>query len=154
MTEETMRAVVQRVKCASVTADGEPSGEIGVGLLVLVAASFDDGETDIEYTVNKIAGLRIFEDEEGKMNLSVRDVSGSILIVSQFTLYGDARKGNRPSFAQAAPIPAAEALYDKFVEKTRALGLPVQTGVFRANMQVSLVNDGPVTILLDSKKNF
>ncbi len=149
-----MRAVVQRVKCASVTADGAPSGEIGRGLVVLIAAGAGDGEADIDYAANKIAGLRIFEDAEGKMNLSVRDVGGSVLIVSQFTLYGDARKGNRPSFAQAAPIPQAEAMYDKFVAKMRSLSLPVQTGVFRANMQVSLVNDGPVTILLDSKKNF
>lgn len=149
-----MRAVVQRVKCASVTADGTLCGEIGRGLVVLIAAGAGDSDTDIDYTANKIAGLRIFEDAEGKMNLSVREINGSVLIVSQFTLYGDARKGNRPSFAQAAPIPAAEAMYDKFVAKMRVLGVPVQTGVFRADMQVSLVNDGPVTILLDSKKNF
>ena len=149
-----MRAVVQRVTRASVTVDGEIIGEIGNGLAVLLGIARDDTKVEAAYLVDKITALRIFDDEEGKMNLSVKDVNGSLLIVSQFTLYGDVRRGLRPSWIDAAPPEVAEPLYDFFVRQARAIIDNVATGSFRAMMQVELVNDGPVTILLDSKKLF
>ena len=149
-----MRAVVQRVSRASVTVDGQIVGQIERGLLVLVGVTHADAETAAEYLAEKIAGLRIFEDDAGKMNLSVADVGGAVLAVSQFTLYGDARKGKRPSFDDAARPEQARKLYEYFVERVRALGLRCETGRFQAMMQVELVNDGPVTILLDSEKTF
>ncbi|MCI7012641.1 MAG: D-aminoacyl-tRNA deacylase [Clostridium sp.] len=148
-----MKAVVQRTARASVSIDGETVGRIDRGLLVLLGIEPDDGEADIEYMVKKCSGLRIFEDENGKMNLSVQDVGGSILLVSQFTLLGDARKGNRPSFTGAAVPEKAIPIYERVISEL-AKRLPVQTGVFGADMQVELVNDGPVTILLDSKRTY
>ncbi|MGA8762070.1 MAG: D-aminoacyl-tRNA deacylase [Candidatus Sulfotelmatobacter sp.] len=149
-----MRAVVQRVSRAKVTLSGEIAGEIGLGLLVLLGVGQDDTEADATYLAGKISGLRIFEDEQGKMNRSVQDAGGDILAVSQFTLYGDARRGKRPSFdASAAPEKARE-LYEFFVEQIRAAGLRCETGRFQEKMQVELVNEGPVTILLDSAKEF
>ncbi len=130
------------------------TGRIGHGLLVLVGAADDDTDADVAYLVDKIVGLRIFTDDAGNMNLALGDVAGALLIVSQFTLYGDARKGRRPSFVKAMAPGPAEALYEKFVAAARATGAPVETGRFRAMMQVELVNDGPVTLLLDSKKQF
>jgi D-tyrosyl-tRNA(Tyr) deacylase len=149
-----MRAVVQRVKQASVKVEGKTIGSIQLGLLVFLGVEKDDGEDDLAYIVDKVTGLRVFEDEEGKMNLSVRDVGGAILAVSQFTLYGDCRKGRRPSFTQAAALDTAKHYYDLFVERIDELGIPIATGVFQARMEVYLLNDGPVTILLDSKKAF
>ena len=149
-----MRAVVQRVSRARVTVNGWTSGEIGLGLLVLLGVGHPDTEADVDYLAEKIAGLRVFEDEDGKMNRSVRDVSGSVLAVSQFTLYGDVRRGKRPSFDDAAPREQARRLYELFVERIRAAGLRCETGCFQEMMQVELVNEGPVTILLDSKKGF
>src|SRR5437660_1466465 len=149
-----MRAVVQRVTRASVTVDGEVVGEIGNGLVVLLGIARDDTKVEAAYLVDKIAALRIFDDEDGKMNLSVRDTNGSLLIISQFTLYGDVRRGLRPSWIDAAPPEVAEPLYDFFVRQAGAIISKVATGSFRAMMQVELVNDGPVTILLDSKKLF
>lgn len=149
-----MRAVVQRVSRARVTVGDHVVGEIGQGLLVLLAVSRPDTEADADYLADKVAGLRIFEDCHGKMNQSVRDVGGSVLAVSQFTLYGDVRHGRRPSFEAAAPPEKAQALYEYFVERIRATGLLFETGRFQAMMQVELVNDGPVTILLDSSKAF
>jgi D-aminoacyl-tRNA deacylase len=149
-----MRAVVQRVSRAKVTVNEWTSGEIGHGLLVLLAVGHDDTESDAIYLAEKIAGLRIFEDEEGKMNRSVQDVSGSVLAVSQFTLYGDVRRGKRPSFDAAAPPEQARRLYEFFVERIQAAGLRCETGRFQEMMQVELVNEGPVTILLDSGKTF
>jgi len=149
-----MRAVVQRVTRASVTVDNEIVGEIDFGLLVLLGIARDDGESDADYLADKIAALRIFDDEEGKMNRSVQDISGGLLIVSQFTLYGDVRRGLRPSWSDAAAPTAAEPLYDYFVTRCRANVSNVGTGSFRRMMQVELVNDGPVTILLDSRKQF
>jgi D-aminoacyl-tRNA deacylase len=151
---ERMRAVVQRVSCAKVTVNEWIAGEIGLGLLVLLGVGQDDGESDVTYMAEKIAGLRIFEDADGKMNRSVLDVGGSVLAVSQFTLYGDVRRGKRPSFDDAAPPEAARWLYDLFVERIRAAGLRCETGRFQEMMQVELVNEGPVTILLDSRKAF
>ena len=148
-----MKAVVQRTSRAGVSIDGETVGRIDRGLLVLLGIEPDDGEADIEYMVKKCSGLRIFEDENGKMNLSVQDVGGSILLVSQFTLLGDARKGNRPSFTGAAVPEKAIPIYERVIFEL-AKRLPVQTGVFGADMQVELVNDGPVTILLDSKRTY
>jgi D-tyrosyl-tRNA(Tyr) deacylase len=147
-----VRAVIQRVTRASVTADGRVAGEIGVGLLVLLGVSKTDNPESAAYLAEKIANLRIFSDEAGKMNLSVLDAGGSALVVSQFTLYGDTRGGRRPSFIQAAPPEEANLIYQEFVRSMRALGVKVETGVFQAHMQVELVNDGPVTILLDSEK--
>lgn len=147
-----MRAVIQRVTRASVTVNGEMISEIGNGLVVLLGIARDDVKVDAAYLVDKIAALRIFDDEEGKMNLSLRDVSGGMLVVSQFTLYGDVRRGLRPSWIDAAPPEVAEPLYDFFVRQARATVNDVATGSFRAMMQVELVNDGPVTILLDSRK--
>src|SRR5437016_11972833 len=149
-----MRAVVQRVTRASVTVEGEMIGEIGNGLVVLLGIARDDTKVEAAYLVDKIVNLRIFDDEEGKMNLSVKDVNGGLLIVSQFTLYGDVRRGLRPSWSDAAPPEVAEPFYDFFVAQARQLIARVATGSFRAMMQVELVNDGPVTILLDSRKLF
>jgi D-tyrosyl-tRNA(Tyr) deacylase len=149
-----MRAVIQRVSRARVTVQEEITGEIGRGLLVLIGIGSADTQAGADYLADKIAGLRIFEDEQGKMNLSLADVRGSVLAVSQFTLYGDVRHGRRPSFDAAAPPEKARALYDYFVERIRATGLRCETGRFQEMMQVELVNDGPVTILLDSSKAF
>jgi len=149
-----MRAVIQRVSRASVRVEGDLTGEIGKGLLVLLGVARDDSETDADYLAEKVAGLRIFEDEGGKMNLSVSDVDGSVLAVSQFTLFGDVRRGKRPSFDAAARPERAKALYEYFVERIRASGLRCETGRFQEMMAVELVNEGPVTILLDSKKAF
>lgn len=149
-----MRAVVQRVSRAKVTIDDRISGEIGLGLLVLLGVGREDTETDATYLAEKISGLRIFEDSDGKMNRSVHDVAGSVLAVSQFTLYGDVRRGKRPSFDAAAPPDHARQLYEFFVERIRGAGLRCETGRFQEMMQVELVNEGPVTILLDSSKAF
>lgn len=149
-----MRAVVQRVTRASVTVNGQIVGEIGNGLVVLLGIARDDSEKDATYLVEKIAALRIFDDATGAMNVSVKDVAGALLIVSQFTLYGDVRRGLRPSWIDAAAPEIAEPLYDFFVTQARQLVERVATGSFRAMMQVELVNDGPVTILLDSRKLF
>ena len=149
-----MRAIVQRVKEARVEVDGETVGRIGEGVLVLLGAGKDDTEEDAGYLAEKIVGLRIFEDSEGKMNLSVTDTGGAVLVVSQFTLYGDCRKGRRPSFDKAAPPEEAERLYELFVAELRERGAKVETGRFRAMMDVHLVNRGPVTLMLDSKREF
>ncbi len=149
-----MRAVVQRVTRASVKVDGEVVGQIDRGLLVLLAVGQDDSESDADYLADKIAGLRIFEDDAGKMNLAAAEVSGAVLAVSQFTLFGDVRRGKRPSFDAAARPEQANRLYEYFVSKIRAAGLRCETGRFQQMMQVESVNDGPVTILLDSRKLF
>jgi D-tyrosyl-tRNA(Tyr) deacylase len=149
-----MRAVVQRVSRAKVTVKDWVNGEIGHGVLVLLGVGHDDTEADATYLAEKIAGLRIFEDDDGKMNRSVKDANGSVLAVSQFTLYGDVRRGKRPSFDAAAPPDQARRLYESFVEQIRAAGLLCETGRFQEMMQVELVNEGPVTILLDSRKGF
>jgi D-tyrosyl-tRNA(Tyr) deacylase len=149
-----MRAVVQRVSRVSVKVGGEVVGRIGLGLLVLLGVAQDDSESDADYLADKIAGLRIFEDAGGKMNLPASDVGGAVLAVSQFTLFGDVRRGKRPSFDTAARPEQAARLYEYFVEKIRAAGLRCETGRFQEMMQVELVNEGPVTILLDSKKTF
>ena len=145
-----MRAVVQRVQHASVVVDGETVGQIGMGLLVLLGAGHDDTEEDVRYVTGKIAGLRIFSDAEGKFNLSLADVGGDILLVSQFTLYADTRKGRRPSFTDAAAPEIAEALVERAAQLFREAGIRVETGRFGAHMKVALLNDGPVTITLDS----
>lgn len=149
-----MRAVVQRVSRASVSVEGSVSGAINAGLLVLLGVGQDDQPSDADYLADKIVGLRIFEDEEEKMNRSVVDVGGAILAVSQFTLYGDVKRGKRPSFDAAARPERARELYEYFVTRVRSLGVRCETGVFQAIMQVKLVNSGPVTILIDSKKQF
>jgi D-aminoacyl-tRNA deacylase len=149
-----MRAVVQRVSRAKVTVNGNITGEIGHGLLVLLGVGVNDQETDADYLAEKIVGLRIFEDADGKMNRAVADVAGSVLVVSQFTLYGDVRKGRRPSFDDAARPDKARALYEYFVGRVRAVGLPCETGRFQEMMDVELVNEGPVTILVDSERRF
>jgi len=149
-----MRAVVQRASRGRVVVDGAVSGEIGKGFVVLLGVARDDGEQDARLLADKVAGLRVFEDALGKMNLAVGEVGGGVLVVSQFTLLGDVRKGNRPSFTDAAPPDAANALYERFCALLREKGLTVATGVFRAHMDVELVNDGPVTILLDSRRGF
>ena len=149
-----MRAVVQRVSRASVKVEGEITGEIGRGLLVLLGVGQDDTEADADYLADKVAGLRIFEDDAGKMNLSLVDIAGAVLAVSQFTLFGDVRRGKRPSFDAAARPERARQLYEYFVSRTRSLGLRCETGRFQAMMDVELVNSGPVTILLDSRKTF
>jgi D-aminoacyl-tRNA deacylase len=149
-----MRAVIQRVSHAKVTVSGRTTGEIGLGLLVLLGVGREDTESDANYLAEKVTGLRIFEDEREKMNRSVVDVNGAVLAVSQFTLYGDVRRGKRPSFDAAAPPEHARLLYEKFVERIRTTGLRCETGQFQAMMQVELVNEGPVTILLDSRKEF
>jgi D-tyrosyl-tRNA(Tyr) deacylase len=152
--ESPVRAVVQRVSRAEVRVDGQVTGSIGRGLAVLLGVWKEDGEDDARLLADKLAALRIFEDDAGKMNLALAEVGGGVLVVSQFTLLGDVRKGNRPSFTEAAPPEAANALYERFCALLREKGLPVGTGVFRASMEVELVNDGPVTILLDSRKLF
>ncbi len=149
-----MRAVVQRVSRSQVTVNGEVAGKIGRGMLVLLGVGVEDQESDADYLAEKIAGLRIFEDAGGKMNLSIADIGGAVLAVSQFTLYGDARKGKRPSFDAAARPERARELYEHFVKAIRKAGLPCETGRFQEDMQVELVNNGPVTILLDSRKGF
>ena len=149
-----MRAVIQRVKRAKVTVAGEITGEIGTGLLVLLGVGRGDDEAAADYLAAKTVGLRVFEDKEGKMNLSVKDVGGAVLAVSQFTLYGDVRKGKRPSFDDAARPEAARVLYEYFVGQIRAAGVRCETGRFQEMMDVELVNDGPVTILMDSEKGF
>lgn len=149
-----MRAVVQRVTQADVTVEGQVTGKIDKGLMVLLGVEEGDTDADAQYMAEKIAGLRIFEDEDGKMNLSVMDVAGKVLAVSQFTLLGDARKGRRPSFVKAARPEEANAMYRKFISYLNEGGLQTQEGVFRAGMLVRIYNDGPVTILIDSRKTF
>jgi D-aminoacyl-tRNA deacylase len=149
-----MRAVVQRVSRAQVTVGEEVVGKIGPGVLVLLGVAKSDTQADAEYLATKIAGMRIFEDENGKMNLSLSETGGAVLAVSQFTLYGDLRKGKRPSFDEAAPPELARELYEYFISKIREAGFTCETGRFQAMMQVELVNDGPVTILLDSTRVF
>ena len=149
-----MRAVVQRVKSASVKGAGEEVSAIGVGFLVLLGVRYDDGHDDVDYMVRKINGLRIFYDQDERMRLSLQEVAGAVLVVPQFTLYGDARKGNRPSFSHAAPPELGRDLYEAVMRGLVGLGLPVSGGRFRETMAVALVNDGPVTILLDSKREF
>jgi D-tyrosyl-tRNA(Tyr) deacylase len=145
-----MRAVIQRVSQAHVEVNGEVTGSIGGGLLVLLGISGADSRADADYLVDKITGLRIFQDEHGKMNRSVRDMGGRLLVVSQFTLYGDCTKGRRPSFDRAAPAEAARELYEYFVSAARASGIPTETGKFQAMMNVHLVNEGPVTLICES----
>jgi D-aminoacyl-tRNA deacylase len=149
-----MRAVVQRVSRAQVAVNGEITGQIGLGLLILLGIGRDDTEADAIYLATKIIGLRVFEDAEAKMNLSLQEAGGSVLAVSQFTLYGDVRRGKRPSFDAAAPPEKARDLYEFFVKQIRAAGLRCETGRFQEMMEVELVNEGPVTILLDSAKTF
>jgi len=146
-----MRAVVQRCSSGSVTVGGEVIGQIGRGLVVLLGVATGDTETDLDYLVDKIIGLRIFEDSAGKMNLGLQEVQGEMLVVSQFTLLADTRKGRRPSFLEAAPPEIADQFYQQFVAKVRIQGINVATGRFRAEMQVALVNEGPVTIVIDSR---
>ena len=147
-----MRAVIQRVKSAQVCVDGRVSGKIGKGLLVLLGVGKGDGEDDLSFLTSKIPELRIFEDNAGKFNLSLKEVGGEILVVSQFTLFGDCRRGRRPSFTEAEEPSIAKHLYERFVSKLKEQGIPVQTGEFQAKMEVHLINDGPVTLLLDSKQ--
>ncbi len=147
-----MRAVIQKVKKASVSVDNKLVSEIGYGFMILLGVKDTDKEEDIEYIKKKISKLRIFEDNEGKMNLSLKDVGGEILMVSQFTLYGDARKGNRPSFSQSAKADKAEKYYEILINQLKEEGFKVKTGIFQTHMEVSLVNDGPVTIILDSER--
>lgn len=149
-----MRAVVQRTICSSVTSEGTETGRIGEGLTVLLGVGRDDDEKDVVYTADKILNLRIFEDEAGKMNQSLLQTGGEMLVVSQFTLYGDVRHGRRPSFTAAAPPDSANRLYEEFVQYVEEQGVRVATGIFQTEMVVSLDNHGPVTILLDSKKEF
>ncbi len=149
-----MRVVVQRVLEASVTVGGEVVGQIGTGLLIYLGVRDGDGLADADYLVDKVLGMRIFEDDNGKMNLALREVGGALLIVSQFTLYGDCRKGRRPSFSVAAPPEAANRLYQYFVDRCRQQRITVETGVFREMMKIRSTNDGPVTFLLDSSKGF
>lgn len=146
-----MRAVVQRVSEGAVRVDGEVTGSIKTGLMVLLGVSKGDSEKEARFLADKITGLRIFEDGEGKMNLSLEDVGGSMLVVSQFTLYGDCTKGRRPSFVEAAAPKEAEALYTHFLESVRFKGIPVETGRFQTHMAVSLINDGPVTLIVESR---
>jgi D-tyrosyl-tRNA(Tyr) deacylase len=146
-----MRAVIQRVSSASVRVEGETVGSIGPGLLVLLGVTREDTEKEAEYLLDRITGLRIFADDEGKMNRSLLDTGGSLLVVSQFTLCGDTRKGRRPSFDPAAPPDVARRLYEHFAARARAMGVPVETGVFQAMMTVTLANEGPVTFLVESK---
>ena len=149
-----MRCVIQRVTEASVTVEGEVIGQIGRGFMVLIGVSAEDTDKDLKYMAEKVPNLRIFEDGQGKMNLSLKDVGGAILAVSQFTLYGDARGGRRPSFIRAARPETAVPLYDAYCEGLRAAGLHVETGIFQTDMKVSLINDGPVTLLVDSRRTF
>ncbi|MDY2918796.1 MAG: D-aminoacyl-tRNA deacylase [Anaerococcus sp.] len=147
-----MRAVVQKVENSSVSVDGDLISEINKGFMVLLAVKESDTLEDLEYIKRKIAKLRIFEDNEGKLNLSIKDVGGEVLLISQFTLYGDARKGNRPSFIESAKPDKAEEYYEIMIEELKKEGIPVKTGRFQTHMKVALVNDGPVTILLDSER--
>lgn len=149
-----MRAVIQRVEKASVSVEGEIKGQIGAGFLVLIGVEEGDGDADFKYIADKVPNLRVFEDEQGKMNRSLLDVGGEVLAVSQFTLLGDARGGRRPSFITAARPETADPMYERLVADWRARGIRVETGVFGAHMKVSLINDGPVTILLDSRRRF
>ena len=149
-----MKVVVQRVKHASVTIDGRVNGKINNGFLVLLGVSSTDTKQDVDYLVKKVTNLRIFTDEKDKMNLSLLDIQGEVLLISQFTLYGDARKGRRPNFMNALGGEEAKKFYDKFIEMMKETGLKVQTGIFGADMKVDIKNDGPVTILLDSSRNF
>lgn len=149
-----MRAVVQRVTSSEVTVEGVVTGKIDNGFMVLLGVSEEDNEKDAEYIANKICGLRVFEDQEGKMNLSLKDAGGKVLAVSQFTLYGDCRKGNRPSFIQAARPEKAKLLYDHCIELIKGQGIETEEGIFQAEMLVKINNDGPVTILMDSKRTF
>jgi D-tyrosyl-tRNA(Tyr) deacylase len=149
-----MRVVVQRVSRASVTVDGQVVGRIGPGFVVLVGVANGDAQADIEYTASKLVGLRVFSDADGKMNRSITDVGGAMLLISQFTLLGDVRRGRRPSFIDAAAPEAGRAMYEELAAQLRASGLHVETGIFQAHMDVELVNDGPVTLLIDSKKSF
>ena len=149
-----MRAVIQRVKSASVTVEGKVVSEIGKGLLVFLGVAQEDTPADVDYMASKIANLRIFEDDEGRMNLSILDIGGEALVVSQFTLYGDCRKGRRPSFIHAARPEKADPLYQAFMDEISRLGVPVKAGIFQAMMDVELINDGPVTMMLDSNKLF
>ncbi len=147
-----MKAVLQRVQSAQVFVDGRLTGKIGKGLLIFIGVGKGDEEGDLSYMVSKIPDLRIFEDASGKLNLSLREIKGEILLVSQFTLYGDCRKGRRPSFTDAEDPAPAQDLYERLIKRLKEEGIPVQTGEFQAKMEVHLVNDGPVTLLLDSKK--
>lgn len=147
-----MRLVIQRVRSARVTVEGRVAGEIAAGMVVLLGAGKEDTSEAAAYLAEKSAELRIFNDAQGKMNLSLLEVNGAALVVSQFTLYGDVRRGRRPGFDRAAPAEAARQLYEEYVARLRGLGVSVQTGVFQAHMQVELVNDGPVTIIMDSEK--
>ena len=149
-----MRAVVQRVKSASVKVEGRLVSEIGAGVLIFLGVAHEDTATEIAYIANKVANLRIFEDEAGKMNRSLLEIGGAALVVSQFTLYGDCRKGRRPSFIKAARPESANALYEQFITALEQQNIPTQGGTFQAMMDVELINDGPVTILLDSEKRF
>ena len=149
-----MKLVIQRVKSASVSIDGQVYNAIQQGLLLLVGVGPKDDQKDLEYAVRKVSQMRIFSDEEDKMNLSVKDIQGEILSISQFTLFGDCRRGRRPSFTEAAPPAQGDALYEAFNRYLRDNGLHVETGQFQAHMEVSLINDGPVTMLLDSTKQF
>lgn len=149
-----MRAVIQRVERASVSVEGEIRGQIGAGFLVLIGVEEGDGDADFKYIADKVPNLRVFEDDQGKMNRSLLDVGGEVLAVSQFTLLGDARGGRRPSFIAAARPETADPMYERLVAEWRARGIRVETGVFGAHMKVSLINDGPVTILLDSRRRF
>lgn len=148
-----MRAVIQRAREAKVLINDEVVGEIDHGLVVLLGVTHEDTEEDLDYLVNKIVNLRIFSDDEGRMNLSLKDVAGSILSISQFTLYGDTRKGRRPNFMQAAAPGEAESLYDRFNEKIAEAGVEIETGVFGEMMDVQLINDGPVTLIIDSQES-
>ena len=147
-----MRACIQRVSEARVTVGGEVPGEIGRGLVVLLGVGLQDGSREVDWLAEKLVNLRVFEDDEGKMNRSLLDVRGAMLVVSQFTLFGDCRKGRRPSFIDAAPPELAERLYEEFAAKVQALGVDVATGVFRTHMDVGLVNDGPVTLWIDTRE--
>jgi D-tyrosyl-tRNA(Tyr) deacylase len=147
-----MKAVIQRVKSAQVSVDGRVTGKIGSGLLVLLGVGKGDGGSDLSFLTSKIPDLRIFEDASGKFNLSLKEIGGEMLVVSQFTLYGDCRKGRRPSFTDAEDPTQAKNLYEQFVSKLKEQGIPVQTGEFQAKMEVHLINDGPVTLILDSKQ--
>ena len=149
-----MRAVIQRVERASVSVEGEIRGQVGAGFLVLIGVEEGDGDADFKYIADKVPNLRVFEDDQGKMNRSLMDVGGELLAVSQFTLLGDARGGRRPSFIAAARPETADPMYERLVAEWRARGIRVETGVFGAHMKVALVNDGPVTILLDSRRRF
>lgn len=149
-----MRAVVQRVTSSKVVVDKEVTGQINKGLLVLLGVTHEDSSKDVDYIIDKVLNLRIFEDENEKMNLSIKDIEGELLVVSQFTLYGDCRKGRRPSFSSAARPEVATKLYEEFIEKAKKEGIVTQTGQFGAHMMVDLTNDGPVTILLESNRDF